>query len=355
MMITHKKHTLADVAKRADVTVSAASVALSGRVSTTVLSKKSRERVLKAARELRYRPDILGRSLSNRKSYLISLLLRSSIPSQTLLRTMLGIQSAIQHSDNSLIAHFHGNTTADEEEHLQLSLNRRVDGMIVMPVLTADGGTNQAAFKAVGQEGIPVVQLSFKIIEHVPVVRCDDREIGRMATRHLLDLGHRRIAHVTHADYLDQRIPVYHAAARHRFEGYVSSMREAGLEPEVITHPVQTGGGVQSVAAGRSLAPGIARRRNRPTAVFCLNDNRAHGLIAGLAGEGLRVPEDISVIGVDDIEASALLRPSLTTIAPPHFAMGEAAARMLIQPETLVNEKILSPDLVVRESTGAIS
>ena len=177
---------------------------------------------------------------------------------------------------------------------------------------------------------------------YLPEVPCssvttDNLEAGIQGTRHLIDLGHRRIVHLTKPENISSTLE--------RQEGYLITMRQAGLTPQVVD------GDDDALAAALSGPPG-----EWPTAIFCLNDSLAMACCRVLRQLNLKVPEAVSVVGIDDSPTAAAYDPPLTTVAQPRRQMGFKAARLLerlmTDPVTTHTRLLLQPSLVVRRSTG---
>jgi DNA-binding LacI/PurR family transcriptional regulator len=175
-------------------------------------------------------------------------------------------------------------------------------------------------------------------------VRVDDLHGGRMATRHLLEVGHRRIAYVAGGEG--------NSTSQARQDGYATALAEAGvaMAPERI---IPGNGRVQ---AGAHALPMLRSLAGQPTAVFCYNDVTAIGLLRAAREAGIRVPEDLAVVGFDDIPMAAYVYPALTTVAQPKFDLGRQAMEMAV---TLIRSEpqhardvVLRGRLIVRESCG---
>jgi len=247
-----------------------------------------------------------------------------------ILDVIRGVQDVTYERDYSLLTSYHGDSVANEAVHIRRSLEKRVDGMIVMPALDADGRTNISEFQALQQQGIPVVQVLMRTLPGVPSVMADRYESGRLACRHLIELGHRRIVHLAYEGIFDTRIKGYYEDAIERANGYRDEMISAGLEPVMVTHP-QPKHLADYVSLGEQAVPQIAKHPSRPTAIMTFNGYQAFGLIRGLKLMGLAVPEDISIIGfsVLDMETTIFSDPPLTTFVEPSSKIGQEAARMV--------------------------
>ena len=226
---------------------------------------------------------------------------------------------------------------------VEMLRSKRVDAVIVTSSWV--GALHQ---ERLGAAGVPVILLNSHSQQQAPhtfSVRVDDRHGGCLATAHLIDLGHRRIAHVAG--------PAGHSPSAGRLDGYLAALAEARLpfDPAlVIPGDGRFGGGEAALTALRDLTP-------RPTAVFCYNDMTAIGLLRAARQAGLRIPDDLAVVGFDDIPIAAYVSPALTTVAQPKFELGQRAMAMamaLMGGETgAVGDLILPGRLVIRESTGA--
>ena len=178
----------------------------------------------------------------------------------------------------------------------------------------------------------------------MPLVQVDNRLGARLASEHLLALGHRRIAHITG--------PRGWVATEDRRRGYYAALASAGILPE----PTLEIDSIPEIVPGREAAARLLALPERPTAIFAFNDNIAIGVIQAARARGLRVPEDLSIVGFDDIEHATIVSPELTTVRQPLAEMGRTAVSLLNRLlerqrfETLHVE--LATRLVVRDSTA---
>jgi LacI family transcriptional regulator, repressor for deo operon, udp, cdd, tsx, nupC, and nupG len=221
---------------------------------------------------------------------------------------------------------------------LQAYLNRsRADGVIVL-----DGSLDRSLFEHAACP--PVVQACEWIDGlHGPRVLADNQTGARLAVEHLLALGHRRILHLTG--------PASNSLSVSRAAGVAEALEAAGLPPAPCIE------GAFSLGSGHAASAGVLSLPERPTAVFCDNDEMAIGLMAGLRAAKVRTPEDISIVGFDNIEMSAYVSVPLTTVRQKRAHLGRRAAEMLLahretpSPDT---EIILPVELVIRDSTAAV-
>jgi LacI family transcriptional regulator len=198
------------------------------------------------------------------------------------------------------------------------------------------------------------LQLFDQFLTGVPSIMEDGRAAGAVATRHLLDLGHQHVLHLTMADYDDRLQAGRRRNTKARYEGYRDTMLEAGLEP-IICDAISNRIAPPMYGEARNLAGWIMEHPARPTAVFCYSDRIAFGLLNGLADLGVRVPQDMSVVGFDNLPAGVWSRPALTSVGVDRVEMGKQAARALfsaMQGET-ARAVQLKPRIVQRQSTGA--
>ncbi|MEU5835962.1 LacI family DNA-binding transcriptional regulator [Streptomyces diacarni] len=231
---------------------------------------------------------------------------------------------------------------AEEAEYLALFAEQRVRGVLVTPADTT--GRNLAAFE---RHGIPYVSVD-RVVPSAEgcSVSVDDVEGGGLAVRHLLERGHRDIAYVSGSMQLTQ--------CHDRHTGATAALRESGSANARLRH---IEGERMDVAAGRDAGARLLGMSPRPTAVFCANDLMALGVLQSLYGAGVSVPEEVALVGYDDIEFAAAAAVPLTSVRQPANRMGHAAADLLIE-ETggaaTAHEHqriVLRPELVVRASS----
>lgn len=324
-----KSPTIYDVAERAGVSKSLVSLVLTG---STRVSEERREAVLAAVRELNYTPSRLAAGLAGTRTRNVGVVI-DDFTNLWFAPALAGIREALKAggysisiSDTALNAHL-------ELDPLEVFRSLRVDGVILAGEVSAE---------AAARLGIPAVVLGTRAVvpDGVPVVASDEAAGGRLATEHLLGLGHREIACLSAPG----------ATAEAREGGYREAMSAAGLIPSVEM------GEATTEAAGRELTARLLERGDRPAALVAANDRVAVGALGALRRAGLRVPEDVSVVGYDNSPLAAYDWVSLTSVDPGSTAVGRAAAEVLVEllegrphPE----ETVLEPDVVVRGSTAS--
>ncbi|MEV6387236.1 LacI family DNA-binding transcriptional regulator [Nocardia xishanensis] len=327
--------TMEDVAARAGV--SRALVSLVMRDSPKV-SAHRRRAVLEAARDLGYQPHIMARSLASRTSNIVGVLV-SDLRNAFFADVVEGMDAVAQRSGLELILNTGRRSATRERTALESLLSFRPGGVILLsPVLPA------AAIRQAAQQ-VPIVLVSRgSTIAGVDTVN-DDGEIGgALAVDHLVSLGHSRIVHLDGG-------AAFTAAARRR--GYRTAMARHGLEPMIISSEHTDSAGMEGVRKLLKIfSPGAF-----PTALVCGNDFNAVGAMSALEEAGLRVPDDVSVVGYDNTSLAALRHISLTTIDQPRVRMGglavEALAERLRGDRTDPVRRRLEPQLVVRGTTAA--
>lgn len=337
----HGRATRDDVAARAGV--SSATVSYVVNNGPRPVAPETRVRVLAAIAELGYHPDNIARSLRVRQTHVLGLVVPDSanLFFAELARRLE--RQAGEHGYSLLLC----NSQEDVEReatHLSVLRNQRVDGII----LVAADATGMSV--PTDLDGIPVVAL-----DRVPPdwggdsVRTDARRGGALAVEHLLGLGHRRIGFI----HGPRRL----AHAQERLEGGLGALRAAGIVPP----PEWQRPSGFDFAGGREAARALLALPMQPTALCCSNDAMAVGALAGLHALGLRVPDDVSVTGFDDVPLAQFAIPALTTVTQPYDAMAATALTTLLErvaeasagrPPGSPRCRTLDIGLVVRGSTG---
>lgn len=331
-----RRPTIYDVARLAGVSTATVSRALNG---TAQIAPATRTAIDQAVEQLGYRPNTIARSLVTKSTQTIAFLL-PDITNPFYASLVSGIQQITLERDHTMLLCTTESDPEREEQYLNLLRSKQVDGALVDGlVLPPD---RIARFV---EDGFPIVCLDRDIDSpSVPLVQVDNRLGARMATEHLLSLGHTRIAHVAGAEGL--RI------SEQRVAGYRDALTQAGVawDPSlVVTGSFTEGGGYD---ATRALLESSAE----PTAVFAANDLSAIGAINAIVESGWRVPMDVSVVGFDDLRLSAFTSPPLTTIHQPGEEIAKRATEILVD---LIRGRsvhqlqyLIEPRLVVRSSTA---
>lgn len=325
---------MADVARRAGVSYQTVSRVVNDHPS---VAPSTRERVSVAIAELGYRPNTTARALVTRSNRTIGLV-TVNISQYGPAHTMLGLEEAVRGSGYAL-----GVTILDDLS--QAAMKEAVDRFVAQSVdAVVVQATYDAAVRAVAALRVPVPLVAVQAgLGEVPTASVDQAEGAGLAARHLLGLGHRTVHHVSG--------PQDSQEARARIQAWRAALAGAGspvpdIEPGDWT--AQSG-----YEAGRRL---VARRAAREplTAVFAANDQMAVGVLRALAEAGLRVPEDVSVVGFDDIPEAAYLSPPLTTVRQDFAELGRRCVAIVLQllDGGVATSEPVRPDLVVRASVA---
>lgn len=327
---------LKDVAQRAGVSFQTTSKVLNDQGT---VAPATRRRILTAAEELGYVPNVLARGLITRRTATIGVV--ASDMSQTLLlQPIVGIEREARRRGHSVIIGSIDREGDTAEAVLRTLLERRVDGII----LVAPQAEDDPRVATLLRGRIPVVSTHDVAGGGIPIVHTDQHAVGLMVTRHLTSLGHRRIGTIIGAR--DRHV------TRQRLAGYQQALEEAGcaFDPTLVEE------GEWDVDAAYQAGHRLLDRAPDVTAIFAQNDIMAIGLLSALYDRGLRVPGDCAVIGCDDMPVAARTIPPLTTVRIPAYETGEIAARVLFDlmaERPLTSQEIVVPaHLVYRASTG---
>jgi len=341
--------TIRDVAKLAGASVGAVSAVLSDtRRHNIRVGLATRERIRAAAAQLEYTPNPIAQMLVTRKAGVLGLVFpyteafidRNPFCTQV----MAGIFEEVVRERYNLMLHTATGANSREDAE-SMMLDPRVDGLIL--VLPPSDST---IISRCQQRGFPCVAVVCKNdLGNVCTINADEFSGGRMAAEHLIGLGHRRIAHLAGDPKISTSEP--------RREGYLAALAQAGIEidPELITGQ---GFDYRDGQAGMAHLLSLPEDR-RPTAVFAANDLSADGALRLLHERGLRVPEDVAVVGYDDTWFAQMTKPNLTSVRMPIYEMGMLAAQMLIAMvegrEIADRQPILPVSLSIRESTQPLT
>jgi LacI family transcriptional regulator len=334
--------TMKEVADRAGVSVATVSrvVNQSGYVRVAL-----QERVREAMRDLRYHPSALARSLRRQETLTVGLLLPQLDQPFFSRVAFVIVQALFKHNYRTLVCSSEEDP-AQEDAYIDMLIRQRVDGVIVAPT-----GRNQSTRMLV-EQGVPIVLFDRDMASlNVSKVFSDHRQGGYLALKHLIDLGHKKIAIIGKDDTA--------ASLAERIEGAQKALAEAGLKGDVYLELLDSD--ADPYRAGYDLAKHVLQKdeASRPTAIFAVTDVSAVGALRGAAEVGMNVPNDVSIIGYDDVPLARQCIPALTTIAQPTDAMGQQAVDVLMAAIIKGNhtpvEVVLETHLVVRESTKALS
>jgi DNA-binding LacI/PurR family transcriptional regulator len=325
-----------DVAARAGVGVATVSRVLNGRAH---VAAATRERVLVAMRELDYRPSTIARNLSFRRTMVVGVVV-PFLTSPSAVERVRGIVDELAGSEYD-VALFDVESVDRRRRAFELLARAdRTDGLLVVSLIP-----DAAAVARLHAARMPCVLVD-GAHPHLPHIVSDDVHGGELATRHLLELGHRRIALI--GDKPPD--PYRFTSSRDRTAGYLRALATAGV-PE---RPDYVRAGTQDRHEAQAIAERLLSLAERPTAIFAASDLQALGVLEAAARLGLRVPDDLSVVGFDDVEIASYV--GLTTVRQPLTESGRHGARLLLR--ALAGEDIeprgelLDLELVVRRTTA---
>jgi len=330
--------TLKQVAQRVQLSPGTVSAVLNDSPSAKHIPETTRNRIITAARDLKYRPNFMARSLRNKRTYTIGVI-PTDISDGYSGQVIAGIEDYVRQKDYFFITGIHHHDPDLFNKYWHLLLERGAEGIITvdlnlqhsipLPVVAVAGHHQETQEEAAAN------------------VVMDQRLAARLALDHLVSLGHRDIAvmigHFESADAVD------------RWKAISEVAQELGIpiRPELT---VQLSGEESGPGLGYPYAKALLERKQRFTALFAYNDASAIGAIRAIREAGLNVPQDISVVGFDDIEGAAFHFPSLTTVRQPLHRMGFIAAQTMIERleglEDWPKQIAVEPELVVRESTA---
>jgi LacI family transcriptional regulator, repressor for deo operon, udp, cdd, tsx, nupC, and nupG len=322
-----------DVAKMANVSTATVSRVLTKPETVREVTTK---KVLKAIEALNYQPNILARQLRRLETNTV-LVVVPDITNPFFSKVLKGIEAVAVAKGYQVLLGDTGNDVERENGYINILQQKKADGMVLLTARINSQVVEEAA------RSFPVV-LACEYIEgnSIPTVSIDNISAARKATEYLIELGHERIGCITG--------PLDGVLSNDRLKGFHQAMASKNL----MVEPVLVQEGDFSFESGFNLMMKFFALGKLPTAIFAANDEMAMGVINAVKFKGLSVPEDVSVIGFDDLKFSSIFEPTLTTISQPAFEIGENAMELLIKQinkEELTQKQIILEDrLVVRES-----
>lgn len=333
--------TIKDIAKAAGVSVTTVSRALNG---YSDVNAKTRERIEQTARDLKYSPNSLARSLVMNKSRTIGLLVselnRSGAKDMFTYEVMCGINDAASDVGYDLILFSTNSVKQKQKSYTQLCRERQVEGVIMQGIKRDDPYIDEVI-----ESNIPCVFVDVDVEgEYVGYVTTDNVFGAQMAVKHLLNLGHTKIGMINGHDYA-------HVSQKRR-KGYERELADAGI---AVQKEYMVNGQFQEAEA-ELAAYALLQEQPEITALFCASDLMALGVMRAAKRLGLRIPEDLSIVGFDNIVLSEYTAPPLTTVSQDKYQMGYEAAQlltaMLREEGSSRQSTTLDNQLVVRESTA---
>ena len=330
--------TIKDIARELDLSVNTVSRALNSKPD---VSRQTRARVLETARRLHYVPNTIARSLVTSRTATLGLVV-TDVVNPFYSRVIRGVEETARQLGYTIILVNSNESDEDEKAALRALRSKRVDGMLISPV--------QASYDhlaALQEDGVPLVLINRHFDELDTDYVINDNRLGAyLAVSHLVRLGHRAIACISG--------PKQISSVRERMHGYRQALEESAIpaEQQCVLHTTLTlEGGYQATSRLLQSYPGL-------TAIFAYSDLLAIGALKAIREAGRRIPDDLALVGYDDIEVSSFLEVPLTTIHQPAREMGRQAVEVLqhiIQVGGTEQHQhiVLQPRLVVRSSCGA--
>jgi LacI family transcriptional regulator len=346
--------TIRDVAERSGFSSATVSIVLNNAPLSRYILDTTKGRIQRAASQLGYRPNLFARSLRGRRSHTVGVMVFDMTdPYCTLV--LRGIENTLYQSSFLPILTDVHNERSRFERYLEMLLDRRIEGLVVLANwlfvdinVLADLEKNNIPTATVGRE-LGNAKISSVI--------ADNTAGARAALEHLHSLGHRKIAFIRGPHQLSDTEP--------RWRGVKTLARERGLEldSQLIVDLPESGDPFSSFEQGYKLTEELLRRRRPFTALMAFDDMTAFGAIRALAAAGIRVPDQCSVVGFDDVAPAAIYSPALTTVRQPMELMGTAAATIVLEAINAGIEKKAAktirrrivPELIVRESTRSVT
>ncbi len=346
--------TIRDVARKSGFSSTTVSIVLNDAPLARYIPAVTKNRIQQAAKQLGYRPNLFARSLRSQRSHTVGVMVFDMTdPYCTLI--LRGIQNALYQAGYLPILTDVQNERARFERYLAMLLDRRVEGLIIVAnwlFLDID------LLADLEHSSIPAVMIGHHPEADSMSSVIVDNELGaQLALEHLYSLGHRKIAFIRGPRPLTDSIPRWHG-----IRSFAQS-RKLDLDPRLIVDLPESRDPISSFDAGYKLTQELLKRKRPFTALMAFDDLTAFGAIRALSQAGVRVPEQCSVIGFDDVAPAAFSSPGLTTIRQPMEAMGTSAVSILLEGVNAVQEKRdvrnvhhkVAPELVVRDSTRPVS
>jgi LacI family transcriptional regulator len=340
----YKKPTIYDVAKAANTSAATVSRVLSK--SKYPVKKELKEKVIKEAKNLKYIPNLIGKQLKNKKSNDIGVII-PNITNQFYPQLILGIEHVARNLGYNVLLCNSQRDARNEKNYLKSLLQKQIEGIIISSL--------QNNHKYLGQlieNGSKIVVFDQNISFNCNKVILDFEKVGYLAAKHLIEMGHKEIGFIS--------APLNKYSRSMIYKGFMNSLIEFNIDINkeyilVSDEEYEFHDEIYEYRNGRILAMKMLSNKNFPTAIFCINDMTAIGVMRTLQNNNIKIPEDISIVGFDNIPISQMVSPSLTTIDQCTYKMGKIATKVLIKALKENNSNntsiFLEPYLVVREST----
>lgn len=335
--MNNNQATIKDIGKILGISTSTVSRALRGKPDVNPETKRA---VKELAEKLNYQPNLVALSLVNKKTKTIGVI----IPSFTTCFYSVAI-SGIQ--DIAIDAGYHvmicqtNENHESEKKYIEMMLSSRVDGVIAAITRETE---NLEHFQNLVDKGIPLVMFNRVGNLNVPKVMIDDYEGAYKITKHLIDVGCERIAHISG--------PTSLMISKNRLRGFLAAMKDSNkkIHENLVVYSDF------SLESGMECMKELLQKSNKPDGVFAICDTAAFGAMHVIKKAGLKIPDDIAVAGFTGEPMAEIVEPALTTIVQPIYKIGQASAKLFIEmmeegPGYVAESRVLSTELVIREST----
>ncbi|WP_159881265.1 LacI family DNA-binding transcriptional regulator [Paenibacillus puerhi] len=337
------KATIYDVAREAGVSIAAVSQVINGKGK---ISEERRQEIFLVMERLNYKPSLIAAALTGKKTYTLGLLV-PDISNPFFAEIAHAVEDQADSLGYSVVICSTHNEDDRLERYLTLLQQKSVDGIII-----GTGMDHAELLDPLLEKSIPIVSIARETTSpHVQTVLVGDRLGGQLAGRHLLALGHTRIGIIA------EQLKV--SSSRERIGGFREALAGSGLE---LPDARVKASGSDLLRDGKRKALELLQPQSqpeRPTALFCCNDLLAIGALQAAKELGLRVPEDVSIVGFDNTILASVTDPPLTTVAQPIEAMGKLAVEVLVGKLNSTSagpaRSVLEPELIIRGSTAAVS
>ena len=333
------KVTLKQIAKQAGVDVSTVSRALTGGYG---VHKNTRDKVLGVAKTLNYYPNRIARGLVTGRSHTIGLLI-SDIRNPFFAEVARGAEDAAYNASFDMVLCNSDLESVKQMRYIRSLIEKNVDGILMNSV----AGLDQQEQIELAEHGVPIVLLNRPMAPHpFSTVSADNYRGGFLAGQYLVDLGHRTIAHLTG--------PRTHGNLTERCKGFLAAIESSRKKvTPIVIH------GDHTQKGGHEMTKKLLVQRPEVTAIFAANDAVAFGVVRAILEAGLSIPDNISLVGFDNVELSGLIHPPLTTVNQPKYEMGRAAVEILLAQSNSPNghppeQRVFGVNLVERQSCRAL-
>lgn len=332
-----------DIARDLGVSVVTVSKALRNHAD---ISQETRDRVLKRMKELNYRPNLAARALVTGRTHIVGLIVPDLVHS-FFAQVAKGLSTVLRPQGYSLIISSSEEDPELEQQEIEQMLARRVDALVL-----ASAQRDAESLRRIEEQRTPYVLLDRKFAGHsANFVGVDDEAVGMLATEHLIANGRRLIAHIGGLDV---------STAIGRLEGYRRTLERHQIPPPPQYVICRQHSDDEGDVSGYKVMKTLLETQPRPDGVFCYNDPTALGAMKAILEAGLRIPEDIAVVGCGNVRYADFLRVPLTSVDQNSVSIGERAAELAL---SLIDAKkparpksvILEPNLIVRQSSGSVT